>query len=99
MRLKSFLSSLRFIALLIIAILLLKPFIIQIIEEEEKPKLLIYSDQSASVTQIEKDQVAEFILKAQTDLSEKYEVEGFSFASAVNTSPDSAALDPLHRFG
>ena len=95
-RLKSFLSSLRFIALLIIAILLLKPFIIQIIEEEEKPRLLIYSDQSASVSQVEKDQVAEFILKAQSDLSEKYEVEGLSFASAVNTSPDSAALDPLY---
>ena len=95
-RSKSFLFSLRFIALLIIAILLLKPFIIQIIEEEEKPRLLIYSDQSASVTQIEKEQVAEFILKAQIDLSEKYEVEGFSFASAVNISPDSAALDPLY---
>jgi hypothetical protein len=95
-RLKAILSSLRFIALLIIAILLLKPFIIQIIEEEEKPRLLIYSDQSASVSQVEKDQVAEFILKAQSDLSEKYEVEGLSFASAVNTSPDSAALDPLY---
>ena len=82
--------------MLIIAILLLKPFIIQIIEEEEKPRLLIYSDQSASVSQVEKDQVAEFILKAQSDLSEKYEVEGLSFASAVNTSPDSAALDPLY---
>lgn len=95
-RLKSALSALRLVALMIIAMLLLRPFITQIIEEEEKPRLLIYADQSASITQEDKDQTASFIQSAKVELSEKYKVESFAFAADVNTDRDALLFDSLY---
>ena len=95
-RLKTIMSGLRLTALIIIAVLLLKPFLIQIIEEEEKPRLVIYADQSASISLSDQDETATFIERAKVELSDKYKVEAFAFASEVNTSSDSAQLDPLY---
>jgi len=96
MRLKSVLAAIRMTALIIIAILLLRPFLIQILEEEEKPRLVVYADRSASISQSDQDEITRFIGKAKTELSDKYEVASISFAAQVDASNDSYQLDPLY---
>ena len=96
MRLKSVLAAIRMTALIIIAILLLRPFLIQILEEEEKPRLVVYADRSASISQSDQDEITRFIGKAKTELSDKYEVASISFAAQVDASNDSSQLDPLY---
>jgi len=94
-RLKTILAGMRLTAFIIIAVLLLRPFLIQIIEEEEKPRLVIYTDQSASISESDKAEVSGFVDRAKTELKDKYKVESLPFASEVNTSDDSTKFDPL----
>ena len=72
--LRYLLAGLRWVVFFVLAALLLTPSIIQLLEETERPRLLIYTDQSASVKPDEKAAVDAFASAAESNLSDKYDV-------------------------
>lgn len=80
--LKRFLSLLRWSVLVIVSILLLKPFLVTNLSEEEKPKLLLYLDESESVDSSAVLQIKNRF-KTDENLSEKFDLEILAFGNEV----------------
>ena len=82
------LPSLRFTGLFLLFILLLSPFVVLTFQQEEKPTLLVYLDQSASVSG-EVNSVYEKSLKEPLNaLSDKFNVRILRFADKVYETGD-----------
>lgn len=82
------LPALRFMGLFLLFILLLSPFVVLTLQQEEKPTLLVYLDQSASVSG-EVNSVYEKSLKEPLNaLSDKFNVRILRFADKVYETGD-----------
>lgn len=92
-RLISIMGALRWIVITVIAALLLQPYFIQLIEEQELPKLLIYADHSKSVSSSEYAQIDAWASELQKSLQEKYDVEIKKFGAIA--SEDTAQINPF----
>lgn len=94
--LKFGLATLRFALIFTMAFLLLKPFFIHDNDHLEKPKLVFYSDVSASVNKGDKAKADETYQQARALLSEKYDLVKMHFGAQAHFAEDSGALDSLY---
>ena len=79
-RLRIALAGLRWVVIIALVILLLIPSIARILEEEERPRLLIYEDVSASIGNDDRAS-SSAIMEALAALNERYEVRSMQFGS------------------
>lgn len=87
--LKSVATVLRAFVFTALAFLILEPFIITLINEQEKPLLLVYSDHSESVSEVEQKVALDWIDKHREVLSDKYDIRTYKFGSQVSELNDS----------
>lgn len=91
-RLPKWLAALRFIAVTLIAILLLQPLLKTIVEDVKKPTVVLAMDQSESVgTALKVDTLEKFRGewdKVKSSLSSKYEVVEYAFGDNVRQTAD-----------
>lgn len=95
-RLRYALATTRWIVVVFLAALLLLPSIIQLLEDEERPRLLVYTDASVSIPTEEKPEIARFVAKVDERLSEKYDVRHLPFGAAPVRNGDASPLDSLY---
>ena len=95
-RLRYALAAARWTVITILCILLLLPNIIRLLEEEERPRLLLYTDASVSIPAAERAAVDAFVENAKTRLSEKYEVRHVPFGSEPMPENSERPLDSLY---
>ncbi|MDP4764613.1 MAG: hypothetical protein NWR97_13170 [Salibacteraceae bacterium] len=88
-------TVLRFLVLAIVAVLLLKPFIVTEESDEEKPRLLVYLDESYSV---DSTQIASVKSTFENDpsLSDKYKLEYIKFGEDAHFDDEPSASNRLH---
>jgi len=91
--LRSAVSALRLLAFLVLAFLLLKPFIIDLIYDEEKPKLLLYSDVSKSVNDADQKKTSTLFDAVHEEFGTSFDIEKINFSGNANRGSDSADLD------
>ena len=91
--LRSAVSALRLLAFLVLAFLLLKPFIIDLIYDEEKPKLLLYSDVSKSVNDADQKKTSTLFDAVHEEFGTSFDIEKINFSGNANRGSDSAYLD------
>jgi hypothetical protein len=85
---KYVLPALRFLGLFFLFLLLLSPFVVYTLQQEEKPTLLVYLDKSASAAG-QVDAVYEQSLKQSlSQLAEKFTVRTYHFADKVYKAGD-----------
>lgn len=80
---KAILSSLRFVSIFIIGILLLSPFIKSISEDIQKPIVAIVQDASSSINLHPDSQYLEKLNGLSTELSKDFEVHPYSFGDQI----------------
>lgn len=83
------LSFIRFLVLLVIAFLLLKPVLFSFLQKEEKPVIVIAQDNSESIiihseVPFYKDQYLKDLYALKSSLSEKYRVDFVSFGERIS---------------
>jgi hypothetical protein len=94
-RLIAFLAVLRWTTLFALGVLLLQPYIIQLIEESELPKLLVYVDDSKSVDQIETQSVNTWAYELESEIGDKYEIQLLNFGELPYRIKDSLQKNPF----
>ncbi|MEK0421409.1 MAG: hypothetical protein RLZZ161_1260 [Bacteroidota bacterium] len=77
------LPALRFIGLFFLFLLLLSPFIVLTLQQEEKPTMLVYLDKSASVASETEELYAQKLKKTLSSLQDKFHVKIYSFADRI----------------
>lgn len=90
------LATLRWLSVVILAALLLQPFVVSILSENEKPRLLVYQDVSLSVSNDDASLSNRLTDRLTSELSDKYEIKQLTFgATAVRdqAQPDSSYTD------
>lgn len=96
LKLTLLLASLRWMVIVLVGFLLLQPFIIQLVDDEEQPKLLLYEDRSASVNAEDRESVNRFSAAVEEQLSGKYEIVRLPFATHIEMGNSAAAFDSLN---
>lgn len=82
------LPTLRFAGLFLLFILLLSPFVVLTLQQEEKPTLLVYLDQSASVSGEVNTLYEQSLKEPLKAMEEKYNVRILRFADRVYEAGD-----------
>ncbi len=94
--LRSVLASLRWVALILLVGLLLKPFLMRWINEFEKPILAVYEDASDSFSETDRSTLKSSLEGRLNELDEKYDIRWMHFAEGVEDSAASGELSPLY---
>lgn len=94
--LKGALAGLRFGLIALLAVLLLEPFVISSLHEEEKPRLLVFDDISQSVPEAERGSMSALVEANEESLSEKYDVRFLRFGETAMAEEDSAGGNDLY---
>lgn len=81
----------RAVVLFVLVFLLLEPFLISLINDSEKPLLLVYADASESVSEEEKERFKTWFDANEESLKEKYDIHFRRFGSAIEDRDDSAS--------
>lgn len=97
--LPKWLAALRFLAVTLIAILLLQPLLKTVIEDVKKPTVVLALDQSESVGAVLKGDTLETFRniweQAKNNLAEKYAVEEYAFGDEVRQPVDFQFTDKV----
>ena len=94
--LKSATSLLRATVLFALIFLLLEPFVISMLNEVEKPLLLVYADESVSITAEEQNRFSTWFEGQKEALGQKYDVHYRRFGSEVAREGDSIGNSNLN---
>lgn len=95
MSLRAAVSAARFGVLLIIGLMLLEPFLISMLNDVEKPKLLLYQDVSDSMDSTSSKTLVNLNEKFGNQLDEKYDVRVHQFGKSVFEASNETADDRL----
>ena len=95
-RLKVILSTVRWTVIFVLCLLLLIPNLIRLIEEVERPRLVVYTDESVSVPKEEREQVHAWLDRVEESLSERYEVRHMPFGAQAVHEGSASSVDTLY---
>jgi len=82
------LPAFRFTGLFFLFLLLLSPFVVLTVQQEEKPTLLVYLDKSASVNSETNEVFEQKLKKTLLSLQDKFNVRTYSFSDKIYQSAD-----------
>jgi hypothetical protein len=95
-RLRATLAFMRWMVLFSLGVLLLMPSIVRWLTSEERPRLLIYTDASSSISRADRTAQEAWLDVARDRLGEKYEVRVMPFGAAPVPEAKQTELDTLY---
>ncbi|MEZ4721901.1 MAG: hypothetical protein R2813_08515 [Flavobacteriales bacterium] len=90
-RLRFLLAVLRFVVIAVVGFLLLEPFLISLVNDTEKPKLVVFDDLSLSIDSNDRGIARQIISNNLEELESKYQIDFLRFGG--NASADQ--IDPF----